>query len=373
MGRGTRLVAAVAVAALVAGLVVADDGRRTKETSFLQLARYKASRVAAWDTAHVYTTFLACRDGRCAFTLAATGDGGRTWARRPLPLDEVSDDRPSLRGMYFRLSVLAPDVLRLWSPEWAPGPAWWSTDAGATWRSVPAALPVVRSVPPGWVPLGIRVDDEPEGEHRLPVGDPATGSAALLAVPARSGDLLSPDAPVDRGIWLSVGGQESGLRVSPDRGATFSKVVPPWPDGRDVTFPQMTVARDGTVYLAASQMSKAVLLLARSSDGGVTWASIAPTGQGMVSLVRCVAVLPDGGLVVASGDFATAERFHVSQDGGRTFTVLPAKGFPRYASGFVPLPGGGYVTRNLIGEVDVDTLAVSDDLRTWRVLRPPTR
>ncbi|MEV6522757.1 sialidase family protein [Longispora sp. NPDC051575] len=374
MVRGVRLLAVVALAAALLG----EDGGpldrpEPKAVHDLVQARNWASKVAAWDPAHVYTTFLSCREDRCAFGLGATGDGGRTWARHPLPLDGFGARRPDLSATRFRLSVLGPGVLRLWWPARQPGPAWWSTDAGATWRSVPAALPVVRSVPPGWVPLDTRADDAPTGEYRLPVGDPATGAAALLAVPALVAGVRVPDNSFDRELWLTREGPDGGLLVSRDRGASHQPVTPPWPDGPDATFPRVALAPDGTVYLTASRVSRPEPLLARSTDGGLTWERFTPTGLGTARGPLRVGILPDGALVVASGEYLTVERFHVSRDGGRTFAEFPAAGYPRYSGGFVALPGGGYVTQDMIGDVAVDTLAVSDDLRTWRTLRPPTR
>ncbi|MGY0232873.1 hypothetical protein [Longispora urticae] len=371
MARGGRL---FSVAALMAALLVADsdNGERSDETRELRQARDRASRVAVWDAAHVYTTFLACDEGRCAFTLAATGDGGRTWARRPLPLDTVGADGPDRRATNFRLSVLGPAILRLWWPAAQPGPAWWSTDAGATWQAAPAGLPTVRSVPPGWVPLERRAESPRIGAEvpALPLGDPATGATALLPVRSLS-PTVSPAGAYDRWLWLSGSRKYPNLLlVSDDRGAS-TRVVVPWTDGPDIC-PAAAVAPDGTVYAVATRTPQGEPLLARSADGGRSWESLAPTGLGFGRELFAVATPPDGTLVVAS-EYLYDQRFHVSRDGGRTFTALPVRDFPRDAFGFVPLPGGGYASTDVLDEFGLDSLAVSDDLRTWRTLRPPTR
>ncbi|MEV6522756.1 hypothetical protein AB0M43_12490 [Longispora sp. NPDC051575] len=371
MARGGRL---FSVAALVAALLVADgdDAERSDESRALRQARDRASHVAVWDAAHVYTTFLSCHDGRCAVTLAATGDGGRTWARRPLPLDTVGADGPDRRATNFRLSVLGPGILRLWWPVWQPGQAWWSTDAGVTWRSVPAALPVVRSVPPGWVPLERRAESPRIGAETpaLPVGDPATGAAALLPVRSLS-PFLSPAGAADRPLWSSGSRKYPNLLlVSDDRGAS-TRVVQPWADAPDLC-PVAAVAPDGTVYAVTTRTPQGEPLLSRSADGGRSWESLAAAGLGFGRELFAVAAPPDGTLVVAS-EYLYDQRFHVSRDGGRTFTELAVRDFPREAFGFVPLPGGGYASTDVLDAFEVDSLAVSDDLRTWRTLTPPTR
>jgi hypothetical protein len=262
----------------------------------------------------------------CSPTLARTADGGQTWTMTTLP--RIESD---------------PDLLLFPDGGLAVG-GYVSADQGRTWQAAPGRAGQPAAAGREQV---LRLGDAVE------VWDSGYGSGGALATqPGLTAHWLA-STPTASGAWWAAGQADgqAAVAVTRDGGRTW-KVTP-----LGVTGEVAQVATLGThVYAAVLDANGLIRAIFQSADSGATFRR---TSTGGGSMAGDLVPLLDGRLLVAGTD----RRWHVSADGGQTFTraegTLPAVG--RLAR-----TPAGYVAYDLF---NAGWAAFSTDGSTWRKLQ----
>jgi hypothetical protein len=264
---------------------------------------------------------------RCRITVAATEDGGATWAPRPLP-PEAARDAVLSEGQVHVYPLGGRRVVVDWPPmtlgsDTGPdrvgtGGRWFSDNAGRTWQARSRSPEgTLSEVPPDGRPLF--GEDSPENmDAALQVLRP-DGTAARLspATGGRYGD-ASVRVGADGSLWIRGVGTDpttdksTFVAVSRDRGRSWRTIVVP-----EFGWPEHVVTVDGhTVYLVALGDATSRLRIQRSTDDGTTWTELnlpSATGAGchdnLFNIwsgepgpegISAVAAVGDGGLILCT-------------------------------------------------------------------------
>ncbi len=253
-------------------------------------------------------------------TIIRTGDGGRSWEKRPVPggaaLDFRDIDAVSDRVAYA-LSIGSGDASRIFK----------TSDAGATWT------------------LQFRNEDPKAFFDAMVFTDPLRGFAVSDAVDGRLVLLHSVDG-------------ERWVRVPPER-------LPAALAGEGAYAASGTNldARGSHVWLGTTA-SRVI----RSTDGGQTWsAAIAPLLTGPSAGIFSIAFRDERHGLVVGGDYkneeGTAGTAALSEDGGASWRQVTGMGGFRSAVTFVP---GRQDTAVAVGPSGTDYS--TDGGRTWRAV-----
>lgn len=291
----------------------------------------------AGDLDHLYLEYQDCAANPCKHMIAVTADRGRTWNKRPLPVDpELGQTGLSMVYHSMVVAAKAPklDTGQHSGPINWPDPVYWtSLDAGVTWHK--STIQVVDALPVGWP-----IHDENDS---IAAVDPATGNVARLKDVVDDPKKLSNsrmviDTPPAAGIWeLYQAAAGPAVKISHDGGRTWTKrPLPSLPSSDGSSgFGRGTLATvDGrTAYL--TKVDNNVLHLHISVDGGNTWRTrpdITLTGP-LLSLLP----IDDNTVLIE-----TLQGTFRSTDQARTFTrVGPSLGARAHA-----IPGGFTIPTN---------------------------
>jgi photosystem II stability/assembly factor-like uncharacterized protein len=330
--------------------------------------------MVAGDLDHLYLRYTDCQHPGvdCAVMLAASDDGGISWAESALPVEHNS---------LVTLTALAPRTLLASVQDGTAARQYWqaSTDGGTTWREV--SVREVDAIPAGWLPV-----DSPLSLNRVGVlaADPATGDLVSLAEPRQlamarlvsglppaaglwvSGFLGTATAPITtpHGIEQSVTGTGSSVEVSHDGGRTWLRRS--FPDNLDdgVAFGGASMATSDGRTAYAVGLAGGALLVYRTIDGGDTWQRTPARVAVSRPTEVYASVRADGTLFVQLGTQAADHpTMYRSTDGGLTLRPVPVG--PGAAA--VPVPGG-YAQP---GWPNSSGAWLSPNGTTWSYVAPP--
>jgi len=315
------------------------------------------------DADHGYALRGECAKERtdCEFTLLATSDGGRTWARRNLP------EPNSTVVNYFTSSVLVlgPDVLvldRMLNEQRMVGyERLRSDDGGRTWQKVVHLYKIdgVAPIEP-LAKLGTCAGGQ-RGFTCGPLAAVRPDSGVTVQVPAQPA-LVDPipgwDATVD-GKWWAFGRDPAtrrwALGVSADAGRSWSTSALDVP-GTVTPGHWAVVERNGVMYATVSgayDQRLTTLAVFRSTDDGKSWTRtwrVSDADQ-LPTVAGTPVVAADGRLILPSATGTTMS----SRDGGHTFEAAEHQ-----LTGAVQWTSGGYLLHGS------DGFALSKDGLTWR-------
>jgi hypothetical protein len=307
------------------------------------------------DDTHGFALASDCAES-CAFTLLATGDAGRSWEPRKVPVD-------GRRHEEAQLAVFDPDhlVIHAYSTRQGSVPLrYMSDDAGRTWRES-----VLETDSPRLIPSGAEL-------MRLcgEVGDCASGLGAIgndgnASFLVSQPPLMEPwpgRSPTAGGRYWAAGRFPTtggwAISVTSDAGETWTTTpvdLPgePWHMGE----PWSVVENGGVMYATVTGTIGVgplkLLTVYRSTDGGVSWTQQwRATQENVLMAVDGSAVATaDGRLLV----YSTVDGTQESPD-GRTFARAE-----RQLPGPVRWTRAGYLVA-----VKDNRYELSRDGREWR-------
>jgi RNA polymerase sigma-70 factor (ECF subfamily) len=314
------------------------------------------------DADHAYALGSDCEypDGPCEFVLLATDDGGRSWARRTLPDDDVVSE--PVRLMVIDASRLIVDLTPSGT---ATSHRFISADRGRTWRDVGWGVLTAPAQIPGNAPIEQMCVDKPtSNDCRFGIAVLSSDGKRVVPTPGQPPLIeLRPGGLATEGghYWVAGIEEASGrwaISVSSDRGATWATTRLSLPGEPGMIDAWAVVESDGVLYatLQGSIANGPIGLLAvfRSTDGGQSWTN--PWRATPDTVLQAVLGGPvataDGRLLVYSAATGTYE----SRDDGRTFTKAA-----RQLPGPVTWTRGGYVAEGQDGGY-----AISADGIDWR-------
>jgi len=252
-------------------------------------------------------------------------DGGVTW-------QPVTNDLPP--GLFTALSVDAvrDDILvGLLGADAAAdrrSPLWHSSDAGLHWSPLPlpAATPtanslIIRQIARGaddrYLYLGATAEDESAVSYIYRSGDDGLTWTTfdVLRNDQQPGDILADVIPHPaRGDRLFITTYAGDVLISEDAGQNWRSVAQRQAGiEAGVTPPQLAFRPDrpDVALLVRGQNTPgaAALTVARSSDGGVTWRSVAASGLPLQGAPRALAALRGGIYLLntSAGTFRSAD------------------------------------------------------------------
>lgn len=332
----------------------------------------RTGAMLAGDLDHLYLRYNDCQGADCAVRVAASGDGGASWATHPLPVPHNS---------LTQLFAPGPRTLLAWVQDDGTMRQHWlaSTDAGQTWHEVTAQD--TDAVPAGWQPL----DAPPSSLEKINVlaADPQTGNLVRLTQPrALYLAQVAAEPPPAAGLWISgytgrsdapgdgqqdVTANGSTVDVSHDGGRSWLHEALPEELGAHENFGAAAVATyDGqTAYAVGSVAGN--LVAYRTVDGGATWQRTplaGPVREGLGERRIHAAVRADGTLTIQVGDQAGDDPvMYQSTDGGQTVTQVPV------GPGADAVPtAGGYAQS---GWPNLSGIWLSPDGAHWSYVGPP--
>lgn len=304
----------------------------------------------------------------CQLTLETTGDGGRTWQRRPVP--RLGMPESDGRNDPF-MEVLGPRLLRLTAGDNQQ----LSTDGGHRWAAAPpVAEPVAAAAKSDLVYMECRT--EPCTVLAI---DPATGIQAPLRTqpPLAVAELLT--TATDGSIWVQGRDAAGALNasVSRDGGLTWTmRAIPGLEDDAEPSFAVLTW--DGRTAYAVNLHTTGTdlptpteLPIARSDDGGLTWRRL-PPAQGLVpAAMLAAAILPDGRLAISqrrphAGLFVSSDGITFERDRGVP-GLISMQAFSGGVLGEADRPLPGSPGKGFLQEPGTQPYLTTDG-RTWRAL-----
>ncbi|GIE88275.1 WD40/YVTN/BNR-like repeat-containing protein [Actinoplanes regularis] len=292
-----------------------DNAPTAAATGELNGARFDALFVQFVDRDHGFALTATCADDKqpCAYGLAVSTDGGRSYQHRTLPLAKVRQ----LEGYSAELhAVTAGTVVIEDRGKW-----WVSLDAGRTWRSAPDSAARNAAGIPAAGRLHTRCADANCDTRELVVIDPETGlRSAVPDVPLERVQGTSESTVAADGTrWISgtTRGGDPALAITRDGGRTWSVSRFPEPD-KLLFGPRMVVGPGKLRYAIFTVQREHVKNgfgpMYGSTDAGRTWTRIRD-GEGQPASVLGAIVRPDGRLVICT----ELDGPMISPDGGRTF------------------------------------------------------
>jgi photosystem II stability/assembly factor-like uncharacterized protein len=268
--------------------------------------------------------------GECRYTFRVTTDGGRGWYSLPVPLPPAiaPTDSP------FVLSTVGALGIRVSGR----GERWFSADGGRTWTRPPTGLAAVDAAPrDAMIEPGCRLACGP-----FRVTDPRTGARLPLAHQPGLAALNGPDQPPrpsDGSHWVTGQVSDGGppaIAVSRDQGRNWRLAQLPAPATRLQSL--AVVTRDGRNAYAVvraegrsgTNVESRLDAIYTSRDGGASWRRVEPAAPNaqQPSTALGVALLPTGRLLLTTEEFGEPNVWR-SDDGGRTFARLAARGSPQ--------------------------------------------
>jgi len=257
-------------------------------------------------------------------TVIRTEDGGRTWARLPVP-DAAELD--------FR-DIDALDERTAWILSIGPGDAsriYKTADAGATWT------------------LQFRNEDPQAFFDAMAFRDARTGFAFSDSVEGRFVVLRTDD------------GGARWARIPAER---FPPALPG--EGAYAASGSNVAVRGGRVWIATT--ASRVL---HSGDGGASWTvAQTPLATGKAAGIFSIAFADDENGIVVGGDYtqerAAVDNAAITRDGGRTWTLV--RGLSGYRSAVAWVPG---LARTLVAVGPAGTDVSRDEGRTWESIEGP--
>ena len=252
-------------------------------------------------------------------------DDGVTW-------QPVTNDLPP--GLFTALAVddvrgdILVGLLGAGAAADRRSPLWHSSDAGLHWSPLPlpATSPtansliirqIVRAADDRYLYLGATADDESTVSYIYRSGDDGLTwtTFEVLRNDQQPGDFLADLIPHPaRGDRLFITTYAGDVLISEDAGQNWRSVVQRQAGTEaGVTPPQLAFRPDrpDVALLVRGQNTPgaAVLTVARSSDGGVTWRSVAASGLPLQGAPRALAVLRGGIYLLntSAGTFRSAD------------------------------------------------------------------
>lgn len=262
------------------------------------------------DAEHVYAVLMpqsAQPYTDTTLSVAASGDGGRTWQVHPVPGTAQS----ALNGaLPVQLQVLDASriVLHVSPPQF-------SADAGATWTPLPNPVGVVDTIPAGG---GAIVGVEAGGGLRVVVVRPDGTTAKLAHVPPGGYEPNYVSTTVtmaaDGSAWITGSDGTSDPRqfVSRDRGRSWTELHAPGDSGVML----WSVENGTTIFVFDPKRYDAW----RSTDGGQNWTRLPLPGNAAGVFMTPMLDRGDGSLLV--GGVNTAETYLLAP-GASEFQILP--------------------------------------------------
>ena len=275
---------------------------------------------------HLYALVGACPEAMCPGLLRASDDGGATWQTRPLPtpIDETETGAVFALGpetLWLDLSR-AVDLGRL-PPDNGTRSAI-SVDGGRTWQQPRESSKPIPAVAPGYRPLGCVLQRKGCTVRAV---DPATGVIGPLA---HQPDLVTNTLVSTRtnaGLWASgfdPSSRRPAVAVSHDGGVTWTKHVfdgerpavtatePPFAGTLWGPITDIVTADGRTAYAMVYGPQSDDTNVYRTTDGGATWAHLAPGPTGKC----CYWGIDRDGDLVALTMTAGGMSPYVSRNGG---------------------------------------------------------
>jgi len=227
------------------------------------------------DPAHGFALVSYCRPdtNHCREALSTTRDG-RHWTERALPVTQPTE------GASSELVALGPKSAWVDVAAADPGVGYFTSDAGLTWKPVPAGVTgASKVIPAGGVlqancpPAG---PSDPCKTRALTVRLPGNGYLAKLAHQPDIAVSQANAAPLADGSWW-VSGIKNGrqaLAVSRDGGRSWTSSLLPKVGGEYLFTSGVTAAGGRLWALAIGQLpnvKNGLLAVYRSLDAGRTW------------------------------------------------------------------------------------------------------
>ncbi|HEX2774408.1 MAG TPA: hypothetical protein VHN18_18535 [Micromonosporaceae bacterium] len=290
----------------------------------------------------------------CAAHLLVTTDGGRSWQERDLPAEPATKDAgyDLVMGHSLMLWRNTPGSVALggWDRAY-----WTTSDGGRTWHESSTPRPVGPAGSIAWFGS--------QDELTFLATSPPEGFAAD-GHKYRIGPKNPPTAATDGSFWLACIDAPC-VQVTRDGGQTWQRFNP----SPSATLIDWVTSYDGHTAYAAMHTGDGPKL-ARSADGGATWAEV----PGLTGLPeRSV-----DGVALANGDLIMTR---AGKEGGTfrlragTTAVQPMEQAPQYAN-VLYQTGGVVVSAQVLqqGEQpDLDSVASisTDNGATWRAIPVP--
>ncbi|KAA9339540.1 T9SS type A sorting domain-containing protein [Hymenobacter busanensis] len=234
--------------------------------------------ISAVDANVAWTTVVEVNNDRTA-TYARTVNGGAAWSAQVLPgltATEYISDIHALNAS-TAWAAIAP------SAPVAPGRILKTTDSGATWvqTTTTGQFASVEGYP-----VYVRFFDANRGvaigeaaNNRIEIYTTSNGGTSWTAVPAANIPAAQPDefvdllvpvvAQVGNSLWFAT--SENRVFRSTDAGLTWNVATTGF---GSFDFPEALTFRDANNGLLMSDEGD----LQRTTDGGITWAAVNPTG-----------------------------------------------------------------------------------------------
>ncbi|WP_436528765.1 hypothetical protein [Actinoplanes sp. HUAS TT8] len=333
----------------------------------------------------LYRLVEPCRD--CDMRLYVSSNAGKSWQQRPIPPATSGETGPRTASLValapgllvwrerHNLTVAEVQALASGTPLSTGNRVWITRDGGSTWQPAVIDTQPVAAVPDGVRPVDCAVLDVPT--CRVGAIDPVTGRFAPLATQPAGITVQEwwtgvVDVPIDGNLWvpgLDPATDKPAVATSTDGGRTWHTHV--FTGAATAVLGSGGTAGMYTPRIAAGSGRTAYVLTYRTgeeyashytTDGGLTWRD--------GDTIHVYQVSP--GFVTADGaHILTTYAGLVAGRGTGRYTSVTLPGYPKEGTGHPVDPGLTQVAPGAYLMNSDDGPYLSEDGRTWRLIRLP--